>query len=128
MAAPRLLAFLLASFPTVGLMAQSLAFEKFGLENGMTVIFHVDRSLPLAAVDLWYDVGSEDEAEGRTGFAHLFEHLMFMGTERVPEGEFDAIMEAAGGSNNASTTEDRTNYYASGPSHLLPTLLWLEAD
>ncbi len=64
----------------------------------------------------------------RSGFAHLFEHLMFMGTERVPGGEFDQIMEAGGGSNNATTSEDRTNYFSYGPANQLPTLLWLDAD
>ncbi|RYG24601.1 insulinase family protein [bacterium] len=108
--------------------AQSIQFEKYVLPNGMTVILHEDHSLPVAAVNLWYKVGSKDEPPRRSGFAHLFEHLMFMGTKRVPNGRFDTIMEAAGGSNNASTAEDRTDYYESGPSNLLPTLLWLEAD
>lgn len=109
-------------------MSLDLAFERFTLDNGLTVILHEDHALPLVVVNLWYDVGSKDEVSGRTGFAHLFEHLMFMGTERVPEGRFDEIMESGGGSNNASTSEDRTNYHSTGPSHLLPTLLWLEAD
>jgi predicted Zn-dependent peptidase len=106
----------------------SVAHEKYTLANGLTVILHEDRSLPQACVNLWYRVGSKDERTGRSGFAHLFEHLMFMGTERVPEGRFDQIMETAGGWNNASTSQDRTNYYDSGPSEILPTLLWLEAD
>lgn len=105
-----------------------LEYEKYTLPNGMTVILREDHSLPVAAVNLWYKVGSKDEAVRRSGFAHLFEHLMFMGTQRVANGKFDTIMEAAGGSNNASTTEDRTDYYESGPSALLPTFLWLEAD
>ncbi len=109
-------------------MALALNFERIRLKNGLTVIFHADRTLPLVTVNLWYGVGSKEEPKGRTGFAHLFEHLMFMGTERVPDGRFDEIMEASGGSNNASTSEDRTNYYSTGPSHLLPVLLWLEAD
>ncbi len=108
--------------------AQSLAYEKYTLDNGMTVILHEDHSLPLAAVNLWYRVGSKDEAKGRSGFAHLFEHLMFMGSERVPDNQFDLIMESGGGANNASTSYDRTNYFESGPASLLPTLLWLEAD
>lgn len=110
------------------LAAQDLSYEKFTLENGMTVILHEDHSLPVAAVNIWYRVGSKDESEGRSGFAHLFEHLMFMGTERVPGSQFDEIMEGGGGSNNATTSSDRTNYFESGPSNLLPTLLWLEAD
>ena len=88
--------------------------EKYVLQNGLTVILHVDKSLPTAAVNLWYRVGSKDEPANRSGFAHLFEHLMFMGTKAAPN--FDKIMEAGGGSNNASTNADYTNYYSSGPS------------
>lgn len=108
--------------------AQDVSYEKYKLDNGMTVILHEDHSLPVAAVNLWYRVGSKDEPVRRSGFAHLFEHLMFMGTHRVPGSQFDLIMEAGGGSNNASTSSDRTNYFSAGPSPLLPTLLWLEAD
>lgn len=109
-------------------IAQSLPYEKYTLDNGLTVILHEDHSLPVAAVNIWYRVGSKDEAPGRSGFAHLFEHLMFMGTERVPGNQFDVLMESGGGSNNATTAYDRTNYFESGPASLLPTLLWLEAD
>jgi zinc protease len=108
--------------------AAKVPFEKLRLDNGMTLILHPDRRLPLACVNLWYHVGAKDEPAGRSGFAHLFEHLMFMGTARAPQGEFDRIMETGGGQNNATTAEDRTNYFASGPTSLLPTLLWLEAD
>jgi predicted Zn-dependent peptidase len=111
-----------------GLQAQDVKYEKYQLPNGLTVILHEDHRLPVATINLWYYVGSKDEAARRSGFAHLFEHLMFMGTERVPGGEFDEIMEAGGGSNNASTSEDRTNYFSYGPANLLPTLLWLDAD
>jgi zinc protease len=110
------------------LHAQDVRCEKYKLDNGMTVILHQDRSLPVAAINLWYRVGSKDEPVRRSGFAHLFEHLMFMGTERVPGSDFDTIMEAGGGANNATTSSDRTNYFSSGPSSLLPTLLWLDAD
>ncbi len=110
------------------LAIQDTPCETFTLSNGLTVILHEDHRLPQATVNLWYGVGSKDEAPGRTGFAHLFEHLMFMGTERVPGNRFDVLMENGGGANNASTSNDRTNYYAWGPSSLLPTLLWLEAD
>ncbi len=102
--------------------------ERLELSNGLVLILHEDHRFPLACVNLWYGVGAKDETPGRTGFAHLFEHLMFMGTDRVPEGEFDAIMESGGGWNNATTSEDRTDYYDFGPAELLPTLLWLEAD
>ena len=108
--------------------AQSLPYERYTLDNGLTVILHEDHTLPVAAVNIWYRVGSKDEAVGRSGFAHLFEHLMFMGTDRVPGNQFDVVMESGGGSNNATTAYDRTNYFESGPSSLLPTLLWLEAD
>lgn len=108
--------------------AQDIKVDKYKLPNGMTVILHENHSLPVVAVNIWYKVGSKDEPERRSGFAHLFEHLMFMGTERVPTGQFDILMEKFGGSNNATTSEDRTDYYESGPSSLLPTLLWLEAD
>ncbi|BDP41857.1 peptidase M16 [Deinococcus aetherius] len=120
-----LAALLLLSTLSLG-AAQSVAAEQYRLPNGLNVVLHVDRTLPVASVNVWYRVGSKDEVAGRSGFAHLFEHLMFMGTKRAPN--FDDIMEAGGGSNNASTSRDRTNYYSSGPSSFLPTLLWLEAD
>ena len=109
-------------------VAQEVPFERFQLENGLTVIFHEDHTLPLVAVNLWYYVGAKDEPPGRSGFAHLFEHLMFMGTEKHPEGEFDRITEEVGGSNNATTSADRTNYFESGPRELLESFLELEAD
>lgn len=105
-----------------------IPFEKVVLPNGLRVILHQDRSSPLVAVDLWYHVGSKDEQPGRTGFAHLFEHLMFMGSSHAPYPAFDAIMESWGGHNNGTTSNDRTNYYEIGPSNLLETFLWLEAD
>ena len=108
--------------------APAIAFEKIVLPNGLEVILHVDRSTPIVAVNSWYKVGSGDEKRGRTGFAHLFEHIMFMGSEHVPVGKFDQWLEAAGASNNGSTTSDRTNYYETGPSNALPLMLWLDAD
>ena len=107
---------------------QEVQYEKYQLDNGLTVILHEDHGLPVACVNLWYYVASKDEAPGRSGFAHLFEHLMFMGTRRVPEGQFDVVMESGGGWNNASTSEDRTNYFSFGPANLLETLVWLDAD
>jgi predicted Zn-dependent peptidase len=103
-------------------------FERYVLPNGLTVILHEDHALPRVTVNLWFGVGSAVERPGRSGFAHLFEHLMFMGTEDVPNGAFDTVMEAYGGMNNASTSNDRTNYYETGPSSLLETFLFLEAD
>ena len=108
--------------------AQEVPSTRFQLDNGLTVILHEDHTLPLVAVNLWYYVGAKDEPPGRSGFAHLFEHLMFMGTEKNPEGEFDRITEAVGGSNNATTSADRTNYFESGPRELLEPFLELEAD
>ncbi len=105
-----------------------IPFTKEVLSNGLTVIFHVDHALPIVTVDSLVKVGSRHEEAHRTGFAHLFEHLMFMGTARVPTRMFDAWMETEGGWNNAGTSEDRTEYYDVGPSRSLPLLLWLEAD
>ncbi len=105
-----------------------IPFTKTQLPNGLTVILSEDHSVPRVVVNIIYNVGSRMEKPGRTGFAHLFEHLMFMGTRRAPHGMFDAWMEGAGGQNNANTAEDRTDYYDIGPSTELPLLLWLEAD
>ena len=98
------------------------------LPNGLTLIIHQDPSVPVVTTNVWYHVGSGDEKPGRTGFAHLFEHLMFMGSKNAPYPQFDRLLEAAGAGNNGSTTTDRTNYYESGPASALPLMLWLEAD
>lgn len=119
---------LVLALATVPARAQDVSYEKYVLDNGMTVILHEDHSLPATCINIWYRVGAKDESVGRSGFAHLFEHLMFMGTRRVPGGDFDTIMESGGGWNNATTSEDRTNYFSMGPAELLPTLLWLDAD
>jgi len=114
--------------PGVGAAKPLLPFTKTSLPNGLRVIFHVDHTVPTVVVNLSYRVGSRFEQSKRTGFAHLFEHLMFMGTKRVPTKAFDGWMEASGGWNNAWTSEDRTDYYDVGPPSALPLLLWLEAD
>ncbi len=101
-------------------------FQKHTLPNGLRVILHRDDSTPMAAVSLAYDVGSRDERPERTGFAHLFEHLMFGGSENAPD--FDGPMQLAGGENNAFTNTDLTNFYESLPAENLETALWLEAD
>ncbi len=98
------------------------------LPNGLTLIVHEDHSVPTVATNVWYLVGSGDEKVGRTGFAHLFEHVMFMGSQHAPYPEFDTRLEASGSSNNGTTDEDRTAYYEWGPSNALPLMLWLEAD
>jgi len=93
----------------------SVPYTMFTLANGLTVILHEDHSVPVASVNVWYKVGSANEKPGRTGFAHLFEHLMFEGSGHVKEGDFDNFLEAAGGSNNASTSGDVTDYYINIP-------------
>ena len=105
----------------------AISFDKFILSNGLQVILHVDRSLPMTAVNVWYHVGSKDEDPGRTGFAHLFEHVMFEGSKNHNELFFNPLMKV-GGSINGSTTEDRTNYWENVPSDYLELALWLESD
>jgi zinc protease len=102
--------------------------ERHELDNGLRVILSEDRSQPVVAVNLWYDVGSRNEREGRTGFAHLFEHMMFQGSRNVPDTEHIAHIERVGGSMNGSTWLDRTNYFETVPSNRLELALWLESD
>jgi zinc protease len=107
----------------------NVPFETYRLENGLRVILAPDPGTPVVAVNLWYDVGSRNERAGRTGFAHLFEHMMFEGSENAPKGEHSRLLRAAGATNlNASTSEDRTNYYAVVPPSRLNLALWLESD
>ncbi|MGE0443581.1 MAG: M16 family metallopeptidase [Vicinamibacterales bacterium] len=105
-----------------------VSYQQFTLPNGLNVILHQDRSVPIVAVNVWYHVGSANERQGRTGFAHLFEHLMFEGSKNVPEGAFDTLLEAAGANNNGSTNTDRTNYFIDLPSNALDLALFLESD
>ena len=106
----------LALSTTPGVQAQSLSvpFTQFKLPNGLNVILHRDTSVPVVSVNVWYHVGSGNERPGRTGFAHLFEHVMFEGSMHVPEGSFDTWLEAAGGNNNGSTTNDRAYINTNG--------------
>ena len=124
---PALLLLLLA---TRTLPAANLEFPytMFKLPNGLTVVVHEDHSLPIVTVNTWYHVGSARERPGKTGFAHLFEHIMFEGSKDVPKGDFDQWLEAVGGDNNASTNADRTNYYEDAPSSALELPLFLESD
>lgn len=101
-------------------------FERFELDNGLKVIFHKDSTTPMAVVNTLYDVGARDESEEKTGFAHLFEHLMFGGSINIPD--FDAPLQRAGGESNAFTSNDITNYYDVLPAQNLDTALWLESD
>jgi len=106
----------------------SIPFERYQLSNGLTVILSPDHSVPTTAVDVWYHVGSKNELPGRTGFAHLFEHVMFTGSGHVPYGLHDKLTEGVGGFNNGSTTNDRTNFYEIVPGNYLESALWLESD
>ena len=103
-----------------------IQFEKFTLANGLRVIVHQDLSTPMAVMDIMYDVGARDEDPNRTGFAHLFEHLMFGGSVNIPS--YDEPLQMAGGENNAYTTNDLTNYYIQLPAENLETAFWLESD
>ena len=108
--------------------AGRVSYESFALPNGLRVVYSEDHSTPIATVDLWYRVGSRNERPGRGGFAHLFEHLMFQGSAHVKKAEHFQLIERAGGSSNASTHDDYTNYYETVPSNRLNLALWLEAD
>ena len=105
-----------------------LRFERHTLSNGLRVVLHRDPGLPLVAVNLWYHVGSKDERPGRTGFAHLFEHMLFQGSEHVGPNDHFHYVQQAGGVANGSTWYDRTNYYETLPAHHLDLGLWLESD
>ena len=123
----------LVSFMTTIVPAQKtdtlpkLKYEEFRLKNGMRVIMHVDKSTPIVAVNLWYHVGSKNEVVGRTGFAHLFEHMMFQGSKNYNDEYFKPLQEA-GASINGTTNADRTNYYEVVPSNFLELALFMEAD
>jgi zinc protease len=125
----RVLALALAA-PWLALAAQQLhvPYQEFTLSNGLRVIVHEDRSVPVVTVNTLYRVGSANERPGRTGFAHLFEHIMFMGSQHVPTGQFDRYLEAAGADNNAWTSQDYTNYYENGPASALELMLYLDGD
>ncbi len=126
---PTLLALLaaaaLASAPPAD---PSVPFQQFKLPNGLNVILSEDHTAPLVGVDVLYDVGSKDERAGRTGFAHLYEHLMFQGTENLPKGESDRLIEAAGGTGNGATSPDRTEYWEQVPSNALEQVLFIQAE
>lgn len=103
-----------------------IQYEKYSLPNGLRVILHEDQSTPMAAINILYDVGARDESESKTGFAHLFEHLMFEGSVNIPS--YDGPLQMAGGSNNAFTSNDITNYYITLPAANIETGFWLESD
>lgn len=107
----------------------SIPFEKYKLKNGLEVILSEDHTLPLVSVNIWYHVGASNEKAGRTGFAHLFEHMMFEGSQHVGAKAHFSYLEAAGATDiNGTTDFDRTNYYETVPSNQLNLALWLESD
>ena len=106
----------------------SIDFERHRLDNGLKVVLAPDPSVPVVATNLWYGVGSRNEPVGKTGFAHLFEHMMFQGSAHVPKNRHFELIERVGGTLNATTWFDRTNYFETVPSHELDLCLWLESD
>lgn len=114
--------------PTGAGEAINIPFERYTLANGLNLILSVDHTIPQAAVDVWYHVGSKNELPGHTGFAHMFEHVMFTGSGHVPYGMHDRLTEGVGGNNNGSTSNDRTNYYENVPGNYVESALWLESD
>ncbi len=125
-----ILAVLTAAAPAPGQAPGGIRIpvERLTLPNGLRVILSPNHTLPEVAIDVWYHVGSKDDAPGRTGFAHLFEQVMFTGSGHVPYGMHDRLTIGVGGSNGASTSNDRTNFRSIVPSNYLETVLWLESD
>jgi len=103
-------------------------YQRFSLPNGLEVILYPKQGIPLVSLNIWYKVGSGNETEGKTGFAHLFEHMMFQGSQNIPKEKHFHFIQEAGGSLNGSTSIDRTNYYESVPSNFLEMILWMESD
>ena len=110
------------------LQGQEVAYEEYDLDNGLHVILHQDNGAPVVTTSVMYHVGGKDRSEGRTGFAHFFEHLLFEGTENIKRGEWFDIVSSKGGKNNANTSQDRTYYYEVFPSNNLELGLWLESE
>ncbi len=106
----------------------AIPYQQFQLENGLDVIVHTDRKAPIVGVAVWYNVGSKDEPQGKTGFAHLFEHLMFNGSENAPNDYFQYLQEMGATDYNGTTNFDRTNYFQTVPRNALERALWLESD
>lgn len=108
--------------------AQKVDFTEYNLDNGLHVILHQDNSAPVVTTSVMYHVGGKDREDGRTGFAHFFEHLLFEGTKNIPNGKWFEIVSSHGGNNNANTTQDRTYYYETFPSNNLKLGLWMESE
>jgi len=117
-----------ALFLLVSVNAQQVTYEEYDLDNGLHVILHQDNSAPVVTTSVMYHVGGKDRTEGRTGFAHLFEHLLFEGTKNIPKGKWFEIVSSNGGTNNANTSQDRTYYYEVFPSNNLELGLWMESE
>src|SRR5689334_1533935 len=130
LAAAGLLAVLVGpSAPTsASVRPPKLQYDISTLPNGLTLILEEDHSTPIVHSQLWYHVGSKNEKPGRTGFAHLFEHLMFKGSKNVEPEEFTSLIASVGGQSNAYTTDDETVFWETVPQQYLPMILWMEAD
>lgn len=122
------LSFILILFFGLTVYAQKVEFTEYKLDNGLHVILHKENAAPVVTVGVMYQVGAKDEVEGRTGFAHFFEHLLFEGTKNIERGKWFDIVSANGGRNNANTTQDRTYYYETFPSNKLEIGLWMESE
>ena len=123
------LMFCLLSLTGISLAAgQELDVQQYVLDNGLEVILVRDSTAPTVAVDIWFRVGSANDPAGKSGFAHLFEHMMFQGSPHAEKGVMDRLLERVGGSSNAFVVSDFTAYYDTVPSHQLPLALWIEAD
>jgi len=109
-------------------MPLHIEFDSYQLKNGLNVILHQDQRVPIVSVNIWYHTGSKNEKPGKTGYAHLFEHMMFQGSGHVPADMHFQYIQSVGGTLNGSTFFDRTNYFETLPSHYLETALWLESD
>lgn len=120
--------FTLLALISLNINSQSIDYELYTLDNGLDVILHQENSAPVVTVAVMYHVGAKDEVDGRTGFAHFFEHLLFNGTKNIGKGEWDNILEAVGARNNANTSHDRTYYYEVLPSNHLELALWMESE
>jgi len=118
----------LAVSPSAAVRPPKLQYDQFTLANGLTVVLSEDHSTPIVHLQLWYHVGSKNEKKGRTGFAHLFEHMMFKGSKNVAPEEHTSVISSVGGQSNAYTTDDETVFWETVPAQYLPLVLWLEAD
>ncbi|MGI8670045.1 MAG: M16 family metallopeptidase, partial [Aridibacter sp.] len=113
---------------TTDFKLKPLNIEQYQLDNGLRVVLNKDDAIPVVTVAVYYDVGSRNEKEGRTGFAHLFEHMMFQGSENVGKAEHFQYVNKAGGTMNGTTSSERTNYFETLPANQLPTAIWLDSD